>query len=285
MKLALDCIPCFQRQALQASRFSAASEELQGRVVREVMSLLLTLDWSTTPPLIARQVHRIVRDVTQNSDPYLSVKRECNRKALELYPDLRSLVDESTYPLENAVKLSIAGNIIDFGAKESFDLRNTIEEVLGSELTVNDIDSLKRDLRTARTIALLADNAGEIVFDRIMLETIIHNHPNVQKVTLVVKGEPTINDAMREDVEEVGLTSLPQVEVFDEGVGMGSRQDPEFLEMIKDHDIVLSKGMGNYEGLSDQTFIYFLLMVKCGIVSSDIGLPVGSTVLKAPTGE
>ena len=143
MKLNLDCIPCFQRQALQAVRFISDDEKLQEKVLRKVMNELLKSDWNSTPPELAHKVHSIVKRVTTEDDPYKEVKRESNDLVLRMYPELKDMVKSSRDPLRKAVRLAIAGNIIDFGVVQTFNLEETIKEVLNKKFSIDDYTLLK----------------------------------------------------------------------------------------------------------------------------------------------
>jgi len=154
MKLNLECIPCFLMQALKASRFCRLGEEEQEKVLREVMTVLLNERWDKTPPELAHVVHAVVRKY--GGDPYLEIKRKSNELALKLYPEVKEIVESSEDPLKTAVKVSIAGNIIDFGAVDE-------------ELTVDHYKLFKEKLKSGNSILYFADNAGEIVFDRILI--------------------------------------------------------------------------------------------------------------------
>jgi len=143
MKLKLDCIPCFQRQALQAVQYIRDSEELHEKVLREVMKKLLELKWDLTPPEFAHIVHAIVRKIADGKDPYKEVKKESNNLVFKMYPILKDKVIESTDPLRKAVRLAIAGNIIDFGPGNKFNLEKTIEEVLKKKFAIDNYQQLK----------------------------------------------------------------------------------------------------------------------------------------------
>lgn len=135
MKANLDCIPCFQRQALKAARMNVQDARLQEEILRNVMRCLLKLDWSKTPPELGDQVHRIVRAQIGIDDPYKDAKKKCNDIALELLPNMRKKVDESSDPLETAIRISVAGNIMDFGPSGgNFNVERTLEEVLEKNL-------------------------------------------------------------------------------------------------------------------------------------------------------
>ncbi len=277
MKVQLDCVPCFLRQALQACRFSGLRVEEQEKVLRECMKVLLEIKWDSTPPEIAHRVHRVIRKYT-HGDPYKEVKRKSNEIALQKYEEMKDLVRRSDDPLRTAVRLAIAGNIIDFGALEKFDLETTIQQVLKKQFRYDDYERFKRDVLNANTILYFADNAGEIVFDKILLETILSM--NDVEVTFVVKAGPIINDATMEDAKFVSLTEIVNEFRFISNGEVGvERNSPEVMEWIKSHDVTISKGQGNYEGLSEFSGIYYMLMVKCPIVARDLSAEIGDIVL------
>ncbi len=275
MNLNLDCIPCFMQQALKAARIATSDEKAQEKVLRETAKCLVNLSFEFTPMEIAHKIYQIIRTITGNPDPYRSIKEHDNHLALEMYPWLKELVDKSENRLYTAVKLAAAGNIIDYGVNQEFHLRNTIKKVLTQEFAINDYQKFEKDLINARSIIYLADNAGEIVFDRILIEEFGNKH-----ITLVVKGGPIINDATLEDVKTAGLDNLVEIDYLGNGEPDTGpeRTDLAFLEKLRKADMVLSKGQGNYEGLSGEKYIYFLFMTKCSLVARHIGVEKGDIV-------
>jgi uncharacterized protein with ATP-grasp and redox domains len=283
MKLNLDCIPCFQRQALQAVRFISDDKELHEKVLREVTKKLLESDWNLTPPKLAHEVHRIVKSITNENDPYKEVKKESNDLVLEMLPALKEKIEESKEPLRTAVRLAIAGNIIDFGPSQEFNLEKAIKEVLKKKFAINDYAKLKEILQNAETLLFFTDNAGEIGFDRLLVETIL-KAKRFEKINFVVKGGPIINDATLEDANYMGLGDLPNVgflKLSNGKAGTGPERNSRAVKSwIRKHDLVISKGQGNYEGLSENDGLFFLLMAKCPIIASDMGVEVGDIILK-----
>jgi len=283
MKLNLDCIPCFQRQALQAVRFISDDEKLHERVLREVAKKLLESNWDLTPPELAHQVHSIVKRITNENDPYKEVKRESNDLVLKMYPELKEKVKKSRDPLRTAVRLAIAGNIIDFGVPQEFNLEETIREVLKKKFAIDDYKKLKEKLKDAKMLLFFVDNAGEIGLDKLLVETFLEAK-KLEKIDFVVKGGPIINDATLEDAVYMGLDGLPNSEfltISNGEVGTGpARSSQTVKRWIKEHDLVISKGQGNYEGLSEHNGLFFMLMVKCPIIASDLGVEVGDIILE-----
>ena len=283
MKLNLDCIPCFQRQALQAVRFISDDEELHQKVLREVTKKLLESDWNSTPPELAHEVHKIVKAIANVKDPYEGVKKESNDLVLRMYPVVKEKVEKSNDPLRTAVRLAIAGNIIDFGPLQEFNLEEAIRKVLKKKFAIDDYEKLKGKLKDAETILFFADNAGEIGFDRLLVETFLEPK-SFEKISFVVKGGPIINDATLKDAAYMGLCDLPNVEFLklsngESGTGF-ERNSQTVKNWIRKHDLVISKGQGNYEGLSENDGLFFLLIAKCPVIASDLGVKVGDIVLK-----
>ena len=213
MKTYFDCMPCFIRQALDAAKLATDDEQIHEQVVREVLRLASDLDMSQSPPAIGQQIHRLIRELVGEDDPYHRIKKRFNNLALKLYPELRKQIVGSQDRLETAIRLAIAGNIIDFGVNSSVDesdLHKAISESLVADFDNLHLESFRDAVGQAEDIFYLADNAGEIVFDRLLIEQLPY-----EKVTVVVKGKPVINDATMEDAGAAGLTRI--VEVIDNG--------------------------------------------------------------------
>jgi len=283
MELNLDCIPCLQRQALKAIREVSDDPELQEQILREVINTLIETDWHKTPPELAHKIHKIVRDKTGGIDPYKKLKKESNDIVLEIYPELKAMVKRSENPINSAIKLSIAGNIMDFGALDDFNIHETIDQVMAQEIDKENYTLFLSKLNPAKTILLFADNAGEIVFDKLLIETLL-SMKNFDKISYCVKGGPVINDATIEDAKYVRIDKIKNLNFRatcngDKGTGP-IRNSSEVKSWISEHDLVISKGQGNYEGLSQFNGIFFMLMAKCHIVAEDLGVDVGSIVLK-----
>jgi len=283
VKVNLDCIPCFQRQALQAVRFISGGEGLQEQILRAVMKKLFELKWDSKPTEMANEAHKVVRMLVKVGDPYKGVKKDSNDLVLELYPKLRTMVEESEDPLRTAIRLAIAGNIIDFGALREFELEKTIREVSERRFALDDYEIFKGKLKDAKTVLFFADNAGEIGFDRLLIETML-KEKSFKRIGFVVKGGPIINDATLEDARYMGLDKLPNVKfltISNGEAGTGPKiSSQEVGGWIEAYDLIISKGQGNYEGLSEFNGIFFTLIVKCTIVASDIGVNVKDIVFK-----
>jgi len=275
MRTSPDCLPCFRRQVRYAAELAGAGPELVEEILRGAEPLLAKFDLRLSPPENAVPLYDLIARLSGNPDPFAARKQESNRVALELLPRLRRLVSESDDPLRTAARLSIAGNIIDYGAQQNFDLAGTIADCLGQTPAADHFESFRERLARAEHILYLADNCGELVFDLVFIEQLS------KPVTLAVKRWPIINDARREDAVTCGLDRICRL--IDNGTGCPGTPlaacSPEFQAEFRNADLIVSKGQGNFETLSDIAApLFFLLLVKCPVVAehaaAKAGLPV-----------
>lgn len=280
MRTYFDCIPCFVRQVFDSVRLTTDDEDIQEQVMREALCLACKMDLRQSPPAMAQKLHRIIRKLTGVQDPYLQIKNRFNKLALGMYPELRERIENSADPLETAVRLAIAGNIIDFGVDcvlEESRVEKIITESLTDPLDMNALGKFKSATAQAKDILYLGDNAGEIVFDRLLIEQL-----PCENITFVVKAGPIINDATMEDAEIVGLTDI--ISVIDNGSDAPGTIlescSEQFRSRFDEADLVIAKGQGNYETLSDvDKDAFFILRAKCPVIARHLGCEIGSMVL------
>lgn len=280
METFFDCIPCFLRQALDAARLATSDEAVHERVLREALRVGTEMDLHQAPPVMAQHIHRAIRKLTDQADPYRKVRIRSNQMALDLYPTLQGWVEESNNPMETAVRLAIAGNVIDLGVKSHLSepqVREAIMQALSVPLE-GDIEEFASTLRGVDQILYLADNAGEIVFDRLLVEQL-----RPTKVTVAVRGSPVINDATLEDARVAGIHEV--AEVIDNGSDAPGTILDDCSESFRDRfegaDLVIAKGQGNYETLGEvDKDIFFLLLAKCPVIARHIGCQEGTMLLR-----
>jgi len=276
-----ECVPCFISQATEAVRFVTDDREIHDKVLRGVRRMVDRMDLSQPPIAMGRHVHRMIRRLAGDEDPYKEVKERFNRAALALYPELKERVKRSRDPLEAAVRIAIAGNIIDFGVNRNLqesDVHEAIEQAMEAPLDNGALSDFRKAMADASSILYLGDNAGEIVFDRLLVEEM-----PLEKVTFVVRGSPVINDATMDDARAAGLTDI--VEVIDNGSDAPGTLlescSEEFRERFETADLILSKGQGNYETVSHiPKRIFFLLKAKCPVIARDLGCDVGTMLFR-----
>jgi len=285
MKTELDCIPCFVRQTLETVRYATAYSDLQRSVFNEVLLFLKDADFDLSPPEIGRHICYLIKAITGSDDPYSKIKERDNLSALEVYGYLKRLAYHSANPLELGAKLAVAGNMIDFGANQR---PKRIEDVLSAldkmSFFINHFESLVRDLRDAQKILYLADNAGEIVFDKFFLEMIRRNLSNGEDldITVAVRGKPIINDATKSDAFAIGMDEVAGViDNGDDTPGtVLDRTSAVFRRYVDKADLIISKGQGNYETLdTSEKPIYFLFQVKCPVLAGKIKANEGEFVI------
>lgn len=279
MRVHLDCFPCFLRQTIIALRYGTKDPKLQFEVLKAVLYDIEKADTSLPPAYATTFIHRTIRRLL-GGDPFEGIKAEYNQIALGHYPLLTKTVRESDDPLWTASRLAIAGNVIDFGIFTSVDIEGTITRSLHSPLSVDDYEKFKTLIHGVDRILYLLDNAGEIVFDRILIETL---KTLGKDVTAVVKGSPVINDCTLTDAAESGLADV--CDVIDNGsdaVGtILELASPGFREKYGSFPFVISKGQANFETFSDpEKTIVYLFQSKCEVVSKELGLSLGSMILK-----
>jgi uncharacterized protein with ATP-grasp and redox domains len=273
------CFFCFARafeKLLEQERLTVAEKN---SFTRGMAMLYSKTHENFSAPGFSRELHQILKLYSNNSDPYIEVKKQSNDLVLGMYPALKKLLLESENPFETALRLAIAGNIIDFAVGDHYNLEATIQKVLKSGFAIDHSSELRSALSEAKSVLYLGDNAGEIVFDKLFIETI--KHPNL---TYVVRGAPIINDATMDDALYVGMDSVAYVisSGYDAPSTILEKCTEEFQQLFLKADIIISKGQGNLEGLLDKTKkeIFFLLMVKCDVIAEALKVKKGDFVVR-----
>jgi len=279
MRTSLDCLSCFIRQALDAARMVSTDPAVHERIVREVLRWASEMDLDQPPAVLGQRVHRRLREITGVEDPYRAAKDHLNRMALSLLPELKAEIEATSDRLALAARLAIAGNVIDMGVNGNVtetDVRQSVRQALAEPFT-GEQNGFRQSVAEAQSILYLADNAGEIVFDRLLIEQL-----SPARVTLTVRGAPVINDATMTDARAVGLHEI--VEIIDNGSDAPGTilEDcsQDFIRRFTKADLILAKGQGNFETLNDDPRdIFFLFKAKCPVIATHVGLPVGTHVL------
>jgi uncharacterized protein with ATP-grasp and redox domains len=280
MRAGLPCYPCFFTQILKTSRLLGLSEAQTREAVLRFSRRLPDYPPGASPAGIGRDIYLILSEISGNRDPYAEVKDRCTRSALRIYPDLKRRVREAADPLREAVRIAVAGNFIDFGTSGNVDLKAGLGEILDQYFMVDHYQELRRSLEAAGEVLMLADNAGETVFDRILIEEM------EKPVRYAVREAPMINDAVRSDAEAAGIDLVADI-VSSGCVAPGTIREfcsRKFWETLERAEVIISKGQGNYEGLSHETLpVYFLFKAKCASVAQEMGVPIGSNlILRSP---
>jgi uncharacterized protein with ATP-grasp and redox domains len=277
MKTYLDCIPCFINQALRAGRIATNDEQKIKKVLDEVGMLINTIPMEHTPPETGAIIYKKISEITGNADPYREIKDKNISQALSLYPELKKKVAKSNDRLLTALRLAVAGNIIDLGVGKEFNIRDDVEKTLHQKFAICDYELFKQELKKAKTILYIGDNSGEAVFDKILIEEL------GKPVTFVVREIPIINDITIKEAKLIGIDKIAKV-ISSGTTAPGTILDmcnDDFLQFFVNADMIISKGQGNYEGLSGTDVpIFFILKAKCSVIADNIGVQENDIVLK-----
>ena len=277
MKTFLDCLPCMMDQALRAGRIATDDERIIKKLLDAVGAMMKDIPLENTPPETGEIIYRKVREITGVTDPYKEVKKANIEEALSLYPELKKIVKESDNSLLTAIRIAIAGNVIDLGVNKKFNLVEDVRKILKQDFAILDFEKFEKQLEIAGSVLYLGDNAGESVFDKILIEEL--NKP----VTYVVREIPVINDVTKEDAIASGINEVAEI------ISSGTTApavilrlcNNEFIERFNNSKMIISKGQGNYEGLSDvKQPVFFLLKAKCFVIANDLNVEENDIVLK-----
>lgn len=277
MRTFLDCFPCIMNQALRTGRIATNDEQKIKQLLDEIGASFRNLPMENTPVESGAIIYNKIREITGVEDPYKKIKQESIRDALGLYPRLKDLVNNADNKLLMAIRIAIAGNIIDFGVDKKFDLVEDVMKITKQDFAIYDFISFEKQLRIAENILYIGDNAGESVFDKILIEEL------GKPVTYVVREIPVINDVTIEDALNSGLGEVAEIissGTTAPGTILNLCHD-SFIERFNQADMVISKGQGNYEGLSEvNRSVFFLLKAKCPIIARDLDVEEDDIVLK-----
>lgn len=277
MKTYLDCIPCFMSQALRAARAATDDEKIIKKVMDDVGKLISKIPLESSPPQTGALIYQKVREITNNPDPYFEQKRSNIKHAQKFIPLMVKALNNSSDRLETAIRLAVAGNVIDLGVDRVMNLAKDIEDALTQDFASFSYDEFKADLAEAKHILYIGDNSGEAVFDKILIQEM------KKSIIFAVRGIPVINDITTVEAKIVGIHEVAEV------ISSGSTAPGAVLELcnesfvkeIREADLIIAKGQGNYEALSECGIpIYFALKVKCKVIAKNIGAEVGDIVFE-----
>ena len=283
MKISYECGPCFLRQAKEALDLSTDDEALKMEIMGDIFKFLSrNFESGTNSNSTGSTMHKMIIERTGCRDPYYNEKIQGNEIALRYLPGVEKILRDDD-SLENYVKISIIGNILDFGAFTlDDDIESVIRQSLKKDLAIKDVEEFENALKTNDKVLYLVDNTGEIVFDKLLLNKIKDYDLDI---TIAVKSQPILNDATKKEALEAGLDEFGEiVEIGCGTVGyVDSEISQEFREIFNAHKFIISKGMGNYEGLTEIDLqdkdVFFLLCAKCNTISKDIGVNLHDMLL------
>jgi len=283
MKIAQECVGCIVNQSLRVADAIKADEKLQRELFETVSKMSQNFSFELSPPEIAADVYEKMAEIAHKEDLYAEVKALSTQKARSFVPSLKEKLANSENKLLTATKIAVAGNVIDLAAAVEFDLHEELEKIFDTAFAHNDFELFSQELQKAQELVVLGDNVGEHIFDYIFIQTLQELYPHLE-ISYMVRGRPIINDVTMKEAKEAGFDTL--CHLVDSGVNtpgfVYSRATKEAQKLFDRADLVISKGMGNYECLSPahRTNICFLLKVKCNVVASSLGKEVGDIICK-----
>ncbi len=278
-----ECVSCIINQSAKVADAIKANSDLKEKLVSHVELLSKEFSYDNNPPEIASYVYEDMAKIANKVDLYDEIKIASTKKALSFIPFLKDKLSNSTNKLLTATKIAVAGNVIDLAAAVEFDLGEELKKIFNTDFACDDFDILQNELKKAKKVLIIGDNVGEHIFDYMFIETLKELYPNIN-YSYMVRGNPIINDVTIKEAKEAGFDKL--CELVDSGVntpGFTYNRANNYSKKLFDKvDLVISKGMGNYECLSPshRKNICFLLKVKCEVVATSLSKHVGDIVCK-----
>ena len=277
------CIDCIINQSKRVCDAINADEQLRKNISKTAQEMSKNFSFSHNPPEVATPLYEQMALLAGKKDLYDEVKKLSTKKALEFVPFLKQEIKNSTNALLTATKVAVAGNVIDLAAEVEFDLEEELDKIFHTHFAVNDFEKLQTKLQKSKILLYIADNAGEHIFDKVYIETIIKLFPHVE-IFYMTRGNAIINDVTFKEAQEAGFESTCRL--INSGVNtpgfVYNRANKESQELFDTADMIITKGMGNYECLSDtrRENLFFLLKIKCSVVASSIGKNLGDIICK-----
>lgn len=283
MNITNECVRCIVHQIDKATKVLKLDEELSNSIMQEVEKRAKNFSFNDTPPYVAKDVYEYLAQRTNLKDPLEKIKQESIKQAITYIPFIEEKIEKSDDKLFTAIKAAVAGNVIDFSTIKEFSLDEEINSIFETDFAINDYEIFKQELEKTNSLIILSDNAGENVFDKILVKTlnILYSELSIYYAT---REKPIINDITTKEAFQIGIDKY--CKVISTGVdtpGLEKKQaSEEFLELFDKTPLVLSKGMGNFECLESykDKKIFFLFKVKCEVVANTISRNVGEIVLK-----
>jgi len=291
MHLEPECIPCLINQVLRAFQLLKPniSREIILDTQKKLMDYLVGFDIEKrASPIIGKVAYNLVAEALGVKDPYASIKKKYNQLALQFYDEARKIVTTAEDPLFEAIIVAALGNTIDFGTSHKIDFIHDIKNFTPDKLAINDYDTFKQSLLDTNHLFILLDNAGEIVFDKLLVETMLKTFPELE-IICSVRSAPIINDATIEDAKFVGLTDLVQVIEASgtPGIYLPTTTDEFKKQFFLKDGVILSKGQGNFESLHGMEIpdkeVYYLLKAKCSLMERLFSVKEGQIIFKRKT--
>lgn len=283
MKVHYECASCFLRQAREALDLATDDEDLKMQVTEKTNQILCReFKKGAVANQIGTGIHRTIKRETANPDPYYDLREKSDEIAMQFLPQVEKIL-ENDKSLKNYLKAAIAGNVLDFGALGlKSDIEGMVMSTVEKDLAIDHSSQLEIELKKAKNVLYLADNVGEIVFDKLLIKKL---HEYGVEVTVALKEDPILNDACMKEALDVGLDEVARlITTGTDSIGVIYQDiSDDFKQEFKEADLIIAKGLGNYEGLTEMDLddkpVFCLLNAKCQPIARDIGVNLGDNVV------
>lgn len=269
----LECIYCTIKKADSLFSQYERDEEKKLKFMKEVFKIVSMSEKGDTAPYLNARIMRLLNSELNLGDIYFEIKKEYNKLLISMEEEILSYIYNSEDKLLTALKYAMVGNFIDFGAMDNVDidkLKNLIENAPKQVIDIKEYENFLAELKNAKQIVYIVDNAGEIAFDKIFIKVIKEIYSDLV-IDVIVRGKPAYNDATIIDAEEVGLCNI--VNVVHNGTDIPGTQlnkiNIKSKEIIDNADLIIAKGQGNFETLFDCGMnIYYIFLCKCDLFTT-----------------
>lgn len=281
MKLQLECIACMLRQIVEAGRMATDDEKKIRKIMDIYAGMIPEINLNKTAPEVTEVIHTLIKKELGVEDPYKEYKDKHIQLALNHYPVVKKIIENADNTIEAALIMAATGNSIDAGLNLKVNVVEVIESGMKDGFYFNDISLFEEKLKKVRKLLIVADNSGEAVFDKLLIEELLKLYD--LDITYAVRSQPVLNDITVKEAREIGLDRVSHL--IDSGCsapGMLIEQASQpFIKAFAEADIVIAKGQGNYEGLSEtDRRVFYLLKAKCSVIAREFGAPQGSLIFK-----
>lgn len=290
MRLSIECLPCLINQAVRLAKAKIDNEEIRRSLMQRVISELANLDANSSSPYAAHKIQDVIKQYLNHPDPYQEEKHYYNTEMLKLENDFLDLIKAADDQISTALKLSAAGNIIDFGPGHELSRERVlavIDETMQRAFEYETLEALQSRLSRCESLLYLGDNCGEIVLDKMFVRTIKEHYPRI-KVQFATRGKPILNDVTEEDAYLVGMDAY--AEIVNNGTDIPGTElkycSPQFLEIFNHSQVIIAKGQGNFESLHGcgRENLYYIFMCKCNLFMEKHNAQQNDIVLMAEPG-
>jgi len=276
-----ECLVCLFDQALRTARILQCDDGCAASILHLAARDIEGFDLDQTPPEAAAKLYPDIAAFLGQEDLYAAKKIESTNKALAYLDFVWAQIDQAPCKIDAALRAAVAGNVIDFATQVHFSIEEEIAKVFEAEFAIDEKPQFIQRLEKARTFMLVGDNVGEHVFDKVLLEVIEEYYPDLQKY-YVVRGRPIINDVTAKEARAIGIDTLATI--VDSGVDtpglLLERANEQTRRLFEEVDLILAKGMGNFECLDTlgDGRLFHLFKVKCQVVADRVGRDVGDLI-------